>query len=49
MVRIPFGDGVDLPFKQVGAYLLIRGDCIRATLLDVEQDEFLAADVIDFI
>ena len=42
-------DGVDLSFKQIGDDLLLTADGIYTTLLDVDKDEFLAADVIDYI
>jgi len=48
--RISVEDGVDhLSFRQVGDDLLITADGIHTTLLDVDKDEFLAADVIDYI
>ena len=47
--RISVGDRVDLCFKQVGDDLLITADGIHTILLDVDKDEFLAADCIDYI
>ena len=40
---------MELSFKQVGDGLLLTADCIHITLLDVDKEEFLAADVIAFI
>tara|TARA_B100000029_G_scaffold225233_1_gene223047 strand:+ start:160 stop:270 length:111 start_codon:yes stop_codon:yes gene_type:complete len=34
---------------QVGDDLSLTADDIHTTLLDVDKDEFLAADVIDYI
>ena len=47
--RISVGDRVDLSLKQVGDDLLITADGIHTILLDVDKDEFLAADCIDYI
>ena len=47
--QLVVGKGVDLSFKQVGESLLIKGVAIHTTLLDVEKDDFLAADCIDYI
>ncbi|WP_413314595.1 MULTISPECIES: hypothetical protein [unclassified Prochlorococcus] len=47
--QLVVGEGVDLSFQQVGDNLLIKGIAIHTTLLDVDKDEFLAADCIDFI
>ncbi|KGG26604.1 MULTISPECIES: calcium-binding protein [unclassified Prochlorococcus] len=43
------GKGVDLSFRQVGDNLLIKGVAIHSTLLDVDKNNFLAADYIDYI
>ncbi|KZR69750.1 hypothetical protein PMIT1303_00054 [Prochlorococcus sp. MIT 1303] len=40
---------MELSFKQVGDHLLLTSDGIHARLLDVDKDESLAADVIEFI
>ncbi len=40
---------MELSFKQVGDGLLLTADGIHITLLDVDKEEFLAADVIEFI
>ena len=40
---------MELSFKQVGDGLFLTADGIHATLLDVDKEEFLAADVIEFI
>ncbi len=47
--RISVADGVELFLTQVGDGLLLTGDGIHTSLLDVDKDEFLAADVIDYI
>ncbi|WP_236069635.1 calcium-binding protein [Prochlorococcus marinus] len=47
--RISVGDGVLCSLRQAGDDLSIRADGIHTTLLDVDKDEFLAADVIDYI
>ncbi|WP_446727371.1 calcium-binding protein, partial [Prochlorococcus sp. MIT 0701] len=47
--QLVVGEGVDLSFQQVGDNLLIKGIAIHTTLLDVDKDEFLAADCIDYI
>ncbi|WP_413314593.1 MULTISPECIES: calcium-binding protein [unclassified Prochlorococcus] len=47
--QVVVGEGVDLSFQQVGDNLLIKGIAIHTTLLDVDKDEFLAADCIDYI
>ncbi|ABM76963.1 hypothetical protein [Prochlorococcus marinus] len=46
---ISFSNGMELSFKQVGDGLLLTADGIHVTLLDVDKEEFLAADVIEFI
>ena len=59
--QISVNHGADISLKQVGDNLLITGEyydkeellnravSIHTTLLDVEKDEFLLANVIDFI
>ncbi len=47
--RISVGDGVELFLTQAGDDLLLTADGIHTTFLDIDKDEFLAADVIDFI
>ena len=47
--RISVGNGVELSMTQVGDDLLLIADGIHTTLLDVDKDEFLAADCIDYI
>ena len=47
--RICVGDGALLSMRQAGDDLLITAVGIHTTLLDVDKDEFLAADCIDYI
>ena len=47
--EVVVGEGVDFSFKQVSDNLLIKRIAILTTLLDVDKDEFLAADCIDYI
>ena len=48
-VNAGVGDAVELSLTQVGDDLLLTADGIHTTLLDVDKDALLAADVVDFI
>ena len=47
--RISVADGVELSLTQVGDDLLLTGNGVHTTLLDVDRVEFFVADVVDFI